>query len=279
MLDHYRQFINWHFVPDPGKKPKKVPFDPVTGFAIDPHDPKHWRSREQCATTGHPVGFVLTLRDPLWFFDLDDCKQADGKWTPEAEAVFMSFPGAAGEVSISGNGLHIMGVGDQLRLSDRKHKWISPGGLHCEFYTTGRFIALGRGFQGNFNLDWTERLLQIVPQKPAVDTSAVFGNGPVPEYTGTADDGELIRKMMASRGSIGVQFGTKASFKDLWTGDAANLSQLFKSPSDDVYDRSAADASLMVQLAYWTGKDVARMDRLFRLSALFRPKYAPRADY
>lgn len=282
MIQTYAQFINWHFVPDedPTKKPRKVPFNPVNGFPVDPHDPKNWKTFAAAQATGHPVGFVLTKTDPFFFLDLDDCRDVTG-WTAEATAIFHSFPGAAAEISISGKGMHIMGMCNQAALQDRKHKFgsLARPGNWLEFYTDGRFIALGNGFAGNFNIDWTEQLLRFVPQKPADDGSTLT-DGPVPEYTGPADDAELIRRMLAARGSMGAMFGTKASAKDLWEGDAANLSQVFPSPSGDVYDRSSADASLMAHLAFWTGKDAARMDRLFRQSALFRPtKYGARQDY
>lgn len=270
----YRQFINWHNVVDPEKpKPRKVPFDPVTGHPIDPHNPANWKTFDEAVATGHPVGFVLTALDPFFFFDLDDCFDGTG-WKPEAVSLFNMFPGAAREVSISGTGLHVMGRCDKIRLADRRNKW----GGWLEFYTTGRFIALGHGFEGDFNLDWTDTLLQIVPERPAVDATALTA-GPVPEYTGPTDDADLIRRMCAARGSIGAQFGTKASAKDLWEGDASMLCQVFPSPSGDVYDRSSADAALMSHLAFWTGKDAARMDRLFRLSKLMRPKYEARQDY
>jgi hypothetical protein len=101
----------------------------------------------------------------------------------------------------------------------------------------------------------------------------------VPEYTGPADDGVLIEKALSSAGSISQMFGTKASFRHLWEGDASALCQAFPSPSGDTYDRSSADAALMAHLAFWTGKDAPRMDRLFRRSALYREKYEKRVDY
>lgn len=275
----FAQWINWHEVAEEGKpKPRKVPFNPQNGRASDPHNKLNWKTYDEAKATGHPVGFVFAATDPFFFLDLDDC-WIDGAWTPEAVAIFNTFPGAAREISTSGHGLHVVGRCDQLVLSDRKNKFgtaARPNWL--EFYTTERFMALGRGFEGNFDLDWTPQLLNLVPQRPAVDPTTMI-SGPVPEYTGPQDDAELIRKMVAARGSIGAQFGTKASAKDLWEGDPANLSQVFPSPSNDVYDRSSADAALMAHLAFWTGKDSARMDRLFRRSALMRPKYEQRAAY
>jgi len=273
------QFINWHEVTELGKsKPRKVPFDPQNGHPIDPHNPLNWKTHAEAVATGAPVGFVFTTADPFFFLDLDDC-YINGAWTDEATAFFNTFNGAAREISVSGRGLHIVGRCDQLVLSDRRNKFGTASRANwLEFYTTKRFMALGRGFVGDFNQDFTQQLLALVPQRPVVDPATML-SGPVPEYTGPQDDAELIRKMTASRGSIGAQFGTKASAKDLWHGDAANLSQIFPSPSNDVYDRSSADAALMAHLAFWTGKDSARMDRLFRQSALMRPKYAERPAY
>jgi primase-polymerase (primpol)-like protein len=276
----YRQFINWHEVPDPNpaKKPRKVPFNPRNGHSIDHLKPLNWMTYDEAVATGAPVGFVFTNADPYFFFDMDDCWNGTA-WTDEATAIFNMFPGAAREISVNGKGLHVVGRCDQMVLSDRRNKFGTANRPNwLEFYTTERFMALGKGFVGDFNLDWTQQLLTLVPKRPAVDPVAML-SGPVPEYTGPQDDVELVRRMIASRGSIAAAFGTKASAKDLWEGDAANLSQVFPSPSGDVYDRSSADASLMAHLAFWTGKDAARMDRLFRMSKLFRPKYEKRADY
>lgn len=279
MLTTYKQFIAWQYVDDPGKKPRKVPIDPVTGLPIDPHDPRNWRTYDEIKSTGRMVGFVLTATDPFFFIDMDDCRAGDG-WSAEAVAIFQMFPGAAAEVSISGKGMHIMGVCNKAALVDRKHKFGTSGRPEnwLEFYTDKRFMALGHGFQGRFDINHTEQLLRFVPQRPIEGESLLTG-GPVAEYTGPQDDAELIRRMIGARGSIGAQFGTKASAADLWNGDAANLSQVFPSPSGDVYDRSSADAALMAHLAFWTGKDAARMDRLFRQSALCREKYTTRQDY
>jgi primase-polymerase (primpol)-like protein len=281
MLFNFPQFINWIEVAEPGKsKPRKVPFDgslPPKDQYINPHDPRHWRTYEQAAATGK-VGFVFTPFDPFFFFDLDDCHTQAGGWSPEATAIYQQFPGAAAEVSISGTGLHIVGVCDQARLADRRNKWGTGGKNWLEFYTRDRFMALGHGFHGNFAVDWTETLLRIVPRRDPVE-QGVLTAGAAPGYTGPTDDGELIQRMLNSRGSIGSQFGQKASTQALWTGDAAILCQAFPSVNGDVYDRSSADMALMMHLAFWTGRDAARMDRIFRQSALFRPKYRDREDY
>lgn len=283
MLDNYPQFIAWQFVQRPGKpKPDKVPTDPTTGRPINPHDPQHWRTRAEIERTGYHVGFVLSERDPFFFFDLDACYDPATGWHPEAVHIAnVCFPGFAQEVSISGTGLHIMGTCNKAALINRRHKFTTPSRAPLtwlEFYTTERFVALGQGFQGRFDLDGTNMLLQIVPQgNPVEDVD--LSTGPVYGYTGPQDDDELLRRMLGAQGSIAQVMGTKARIGDLWAGDASILCQLFPSPTGDAYDRSKADAALMFHLAFWTGKDAGRMDKLFRRSGLMRPKYADRADY
>src|SRR5690606_12278151 len=158
--------------------------------------------------------------------------------------------------SISGTGLHIMGTCNKSMLTNRRHKFTTPSRAPkdwLEFYTTKRFVALGQGFQGRFDLDATNLLLQIVPQgNPAEDVDLTAG--PAFGYTGPQDDEELLRRMLNAGGSIGQHMGTKARIIDLWNGDASILCQLFPSATGDAYDRSKADAALMMHLAFWTGK-------------------------
>jgi len=69
------------------------------------------------------------------------------------------------------------------------------------------------------------------------------------------DDEALIARACAAKNGD--------RFSRLWAGDA--------SPYGD--DASAADQALCNLLAFWTGRDEDRMDRLFRRSGLFREKW------
>ncbi|MDI6027162.1 DUF5906 domain-containing protein [Corticibacterium sp. UT-5YL-CI-8] len=94
-------------------------------------------------------------------------------------------------------------------------------------------------------------------------------DGPCEGYTGPSDDEDLIRMMLAARGSIKAALGTKASLTELWNGDTSKFDG----------DHSRADSALMSHLAFWTGKDSARMARLFERSKLMRDKWRDRPDY
>lgn len=249
----------------------------MVGRVIDPHDPKFWMTYEQAASVGMNIGFVLTSADPYFLYDIDECRVGDS-WRQDAQNVCQMMNGAAMEVSQSGDGLHIIGRCDPMVGISRRSKIMVDGFKH-EFYFHKRFIAFGKhGFTGDFNASFTNIILQHVPVKlPGDDLELTEGADP--EYTGPEDDEELISMMLASRGSLGAQFGSKATIRELWEADAIKLAQVFPSSNGDNFDRSAADAALFSHLAFWTGRDLKRMDRLFRRSGLMREKYEKRSDY
>jgi hypothetical protein len=68
-LKRFSQFIVWKAVPDPGKKPRKVPSDYRTGtVAVNAHDPAYWTNYATAQTTAAAwgsdwgIGFVLTRK-------------------------------------------------------------------------------------------------------------------------------------------------------------------------------------------------------------------------
>ena len=266
------QFMNWLPVwSDEKQKWEKYPCLP-DGTIVNAHDPSNWVPYSVAKSAGKDVAFVITENDPYFFLDLDDCADVNGNWSPMAQAIYLSFSGAMGEVSYSGKGLHVIGKCQPDALQDRKNKW--DGWL--EFYTHGRFIALGQtGLHtiggGDFkpDVDWTSHILTVVPQRTVLGE---LPQGVDPAYTGPEDDEVLMAKMLASTGGAAAAFGGRATVAQLWNADTEALSNIWPDGKGS-YDRSSADAALMAHLAFWTGKDMPRMDRLFRRSALMRPKY------
>lgn len=277
--------ITWRELPPlhEGAKPRKVPSDPVTSFERDPHDPSWWMTSEAChaAILSRPElnlrpGVVLSDGDPYFLLDLDDCHDGSD-WAPGVYSILSMFPGAATEVSINGRGLHVIGQCQSQWLQERRNKF-NLHNVACEFYFTGRFVALGHGFKGDFDLDWTNVLQQIVPIREHVHKLELVDETD-PEWAGPSDDAELVQIMLSARGSTSQMFGDKASVRDLWEARVEPLAKTYPSVNNDVFDRSSADAALMAHLAFWTGKNTARMDRIFRQSGLMREKYEKRPDY
>ncbi len=212
------QFTNWIKKSDGGKMPCDA-----QGQAVNHLDPANWRTYAQAAAAGLPVAFVLTANDPYVFIDVDHCRDAaTGVWSPEAQDVVARFPGALMEISQSGTGLHIIGVCDQSVMQRKRRKW--AGQFEC--YVADRFVALtGISLQGNPHLDLTLPLMGWVPDRPDPALTGIPDTGPVPEWDGDTDDQMLIQHALSARGGISVQFGNHASFRDLWTGNAAALAK------------------------------------------------------
>ncbi|MDU9004500.1 phage NrS-1 polymerase family protein [Sedimentitalea todarodis] len=256
------RFLNWRSIDG-----RKVPCR-ADGTVCDAHDPANHTDYATAAAAPYSVAFDIRAEDGLFFLDMDKCRKDDGSWTAEAETIFLSFAGAWGEVSQSGKGLHIIGRCDPSKLQDRRNKFDG----WKEFYTDGRFVAFGRkgwnpiGGELRWDTDWTDQLLRVVPERANLGE---LPEGVDPAYTGPNDDDELIETMLASKGGAGAKFGLKATVRDLWEANIAVLGKMY--PAYDGkgdFDHSSADAALMSHLAFWTGKDMPRMDRLFRRSAL-----------
>lgn len=276
------RFILFRLEMKPGAvKADKIPCN-AQGEAINPHDPSQWMTHTHAtsmlseAVSG--VGFVLN-GDGWFCIDLDNCRDpVSGAWTDAAVMIYQSFPGCLGEMSVSKTGLHIYGKCDPSQLLDRKNKWDG----WCEFYTTGRFIALGSdGLQpigeAWVERDWTDQLRKMLPERAGAGEA--LPDGADPAYTGPDDDDVLIAMMLRSS-STAAKFGQGVTVADLWEANAAVLARAYPAfDGSGGFDHSSADAALMSHLAFWTGRDMARMDRLFRRSALMRDKYDKRADY
>jgi hypothetical protein len=278
MLPDIRQYICWHNEDRGEPKPTKVPFDPRIGRRIDHLQPANWmtfqEARQIAAAHQAGVGFVITAQDQVFCIDLDDVVQ-DNQWKPTVSQVYQQFPEAFCEISVSGKGLHIWGLG--RAPENHRSKW-NFGGTKIEFYSKDRFIALGKPLGGQFGkYDYSQILQQFVPVHKHDASKVQFEDRAAEGYTGPKDDDDLIRLMLNAPGSAAALFGDRASLVDLWTGDADRLGKFF--PSDrDAFDRSSADAALCVHLAFWTGKNPARINRLFRRSGLMRDKWE-RPDY
>ena len=272
------QFILWKIVVREGL-PCKVPFN-ASGNACDPHDPKMWMSASEAMAVapslGMNVGFTFTASDPFFFLDIDHAKTEAG-WSEQAINACAMFPSAAVEVSWSGEGLHVFGSGECPPHSCKNVE------LGFELYTQSRFVALtGSGARGDSAADCTPALIQAVSKwfVPRESRDGVeWSDTAVEAWSGPDVDADLIKRMISSR-SAGSVFGGTVSFEDLWTANEEALGRKF--PDDHgarPYDASRVDAALAQHLAFWTGKNCERMERLMRMSELMRDKWEDREDY
>ena len=277
-LNTYRQFIPYKLVPSSrAGKMDKLPVDHRSGSVADAHDHAIWTDYETAYAAGAgKVGFVFTDNDPFWFLDIDDCLTDTG-WSPLALELCATLAGAAVEVSVSGRGLHLFGTGLVPSHATKNTN------LKLELYTSKRFVALGgnEGVVGNAMTDCTGGITTVVAKyfpKTTDDVSPTsWTNSPSPDWDGDIDDESLIARACASKSATSA-FGKRATFRELWEADLDALALSYPDGNGRPYDESSADAALAQHLAFWTGRDCARMKRLMLSSALKREKY-DREDY
>jgi hypothetical protein len=276
----YPQFIRYIVRPSanrPGKT-DKFPIHPTTGRIADAHDPAIWLTADAAlaCTVGDGCGFTFTEQDPFFFLDIDNALTTAG-WSATATQLCQQFAGCFIEVSQSGTGLHIFGTTPPLQHGTRNQA------LGLELYTKKRFAALtgihATGDAGH-PADLTP-LLAMPGWSGGSDRpdSAEWTTEPRPEWSGPESDADLITRMLASRPSAGSLLGGKATVQQLWNADADALGRCYPDSRPEGYDCSSADAALCAHLAFWTGCDCERMDRLMRLSGLMRSKWGDRRDY
>ena len=240
-------------------KPTKTPYQ-VSGALAKVNDPTTWTDFDSALTAYQRggwsgVGIVLTDDDDLVGVDLDKVLNPDtGELEPSAARIVNDLPTYC-EISPSGRGLRLFGFGKLPQGGRRKG--------HVEMYESGRYLTVtGNQFNGH------AALAEITPQLAQVH-ARIFGAGkagagakPVDSKPAAdppnLDDATLLDKARRARNG--------GDFERLWSGDTSGHGG----------DESAADLALCNLLAFWTGNDSARMDRLFRQSGLMRPKWDKR---
>ena len=251
-----RQWLCWRAeVRD--KETTKVPYNALTRRRASSTDPSTWATYEQAreAAGGYDgIGYVFSGDDPYCGIDLDDCTEADGRTHAAATTIIAELDGYA-ERSPSCRGAHVVVRGE---LRSARHKTThTPWGGVFEVYDRGRYFTFtGVNAAGTIR-DAQAALDNVVarllpPPAPQQEPRSNGHEGSVP------DDHELLEKIFAAAN------GPK--MRGLYQGDASAYND----------DASAADLALCSGMAFWTGPDPDRIDRLFRGSGLMRDKWDTR---
>lgn len=288
-MAEYRQFVIWQATPnkkDPNKT-DKITVHPKTLKRHDAHDKSIWFDANTAIATAailgesYGIGFVFTKDDPFWFFDLDHCAESVNPlvWTQDTINFCNHFAGAAIEISISGEGLHIIGKGSQSIASHSSNN----NKIGHQFYTSNRFVALtGTGAMGDSGFDASHLLPDFAAYyfPPKIHASAKeWTTEPDVNSRPLKTDAALIKRMCQTT-NAGSVFGDKVSARDLWECNEEKLSVAYPSFNNhSSFDHSSADQALCNHLAFWTGKNCERIDELFRQSSLIRDKWEKRKDY
>jgi primase-polymerase (primpol)-like protein len=285
-LAQYRQFMLWRLEPNAdGGKPRKIPYR-VDGGAGSSTDPSSWvdaaTALDVAQRSNMGVAFVLTDNDPFVFIDVDGCV-SNGAWDSDALETFARFPGAAFEVSQSQTGFHMFVAGDvPAGFTGRK-------GPKFECYRNGRYVALTGINAGGQVMNFGPALSAFIADKfPARINDGslaqlVWTDTPIAEWSGPEDDAELLRQFLAEpvRTNAAMAFAhltpgnvpdVPVSNADLFNANVSVLAQAYPSDKNDVFDKSNAAFALALRLAYWTGKNCARIERLMNRAAFRRTK-------
>lgn len=269
-LKQKRIWVCWHYEKRKDKQTKV----PITASGIhtgtDDSHSGDWmtyqEAREAAEKNGYNgVGFVI----PKGFFFLDaDDKQLDDPFIKLLLERFQSYT----EWSVSGTGIHIYGQCDLSKLPVSKTKdgklkidsaryYVKNPNNQLELYIgglTNRFAV----FTGN-----------VIADKPlAVCTEAL-------RTTFNKD----MRKKEPVRFSEKRDSGSEEDFDLICSLRKQKNGEKFKKLFDlgdfsDYGSQSEADAALCALIAFRTGNDPERIDRIFRDSALYRQKWE-REDY
>ena len=293
-------YVNWRSIPQPGKKDRKIPWDAVANDAVDHLNPANWLDEQTARSRmGGDIHLAVVLprltggeQYAVFLMDLDDAVGPDGQPLPWAADLLARFPGAYVETSHSGTGYHVMGhIRPDVIGTNRKHKFshMDSGPNKVEYYHDGRFTALGQGAVGDLMIDWTHTIDALVPVKPtvAMPLPGESTEGPAPGYSGPSDDDALLELMRTERLRAGGDLAPGLFATDFY-GDhetmRTRVHSVFGQDTNNAppwdFDGSSVDMALANHLAYYTGGDVLRMERLFARSVMGqRDKAQQRPQY
>jgi len=247
-LANLDQWVCWGW----NGSPPKLPIDPKTENPAKAGISQSWGMFSQavaCMDEGkcNGIGFEFNSNDIVGI-DLDHCFQENGTLRPEAADIVNQF-GSYTEISQSGTGLHIICKG-KLPGKAVKSKTV-------EMYDSGRYFALtGNIYDNKETLCDAQKAINSLYEGLIAAREKAQEKPTETQSSGLSlDDTKLIEVAVNARnGSL---------FCDLFQG---KIEGKYSSQSE-------ADLALCNILAFYTGKNAAQMDRLFRQSALMRDKW------
>lgn len=255
-LKALQNWICWKAVPKPRPDDPehidKIPINPRTGGGAQSNNPDTWTDFETALKASEQfagIGFMFG-NSPFFGVDVDKVEPDIREFLNGGNGIVSEFIHALqsyAELSPSGRGIHIICRGELPKGARRRG--------NVEMYDSGRFFTVtGNSIGGYADVaDCTEAIKPLHEKylggRRTEPAQRAFQPGELP---GTAAQVlELARK--AKNGS---------RFQALYAGNFAEYNS-----------QSEADMALCNMLAFWTGRNAALMDEIFRNSGLMRDKW------
>lgn len=228
----------------------KIPKNAYTGKNAQSNNSQTWADFDTAVSACDKYGFDgigFMFANGYFGVDLDHCLD-NVDFCDEFVETLQSYA----EISKSGTGLHIICKGTLPSGARRK------GGV--EMYSSGRyFICTGNVYNEKYKnvIDCTDAVKVLHSKYLPSETPKAEKEYPIAQIVSMDDQTVVDRARNCKSGYL--------------------FTMLYQGEWQGVYSsQSEADLALCNQLAFWTGKDPAQMDRIFRSSGLMRPKWEER---
>lgn len=246
-------FCCWNYEKRGGRI-TKVPYTPRTGNKANSTNPATFAPlSEALEAVGDYDGIGVGVFGDLGAIDIDHCISDNGELSEMAVDIMETMQ-AYTEYSPSGKGLRLLFHATGFEY-DKDRYYINRQKIGLEVYIAGntnKYVTVtGNTLTPGVDLEERGEQLAAVLEKYMVRPRA-SKQKPTPPLTPA--DQDLIRR--AKRSKRG------AEFSNLWVGDGVAYES-----------HSEADIALCNMLAFWTNRNPAQMDRLFRNSGLMRSKW------
>jgi len=242
------QWVTWRYQERGGRR-TKVPYQAGHPHRkASPTDPATWSSfAKACkaAATADGIGFVFSADDPYVGIDLDEPLDD----LRSAALLLCSYT----EESVGGEGLHVILKGSLEDVDRRRYEGVEVYEVGRYFCMTGKHLPGSPATIEERQTQLDDFLSEFLPPNAAKPGPRNVTNSKNPR------DQQLLEAMCRAKNGREV--------RRLWEGDWSGYSS-----------HSEADLALCNHLAFYTSKDPARMEMLFRESGLYREKWE-REDY
>ena len=264
-LQEHGKFCLWRYEQDDKGRWTKVPYQPNNrNYGAASTNKDHFTDLKTAIAKGTGFdGVGLGIFDGISAIDIDHCIDETGELSQMAKKIIDTMDSYT-ERSPSGTGVRIIFTAHGIDY-DKKKFYINNRDAGLEVYVAGatkKFVTITGDVIRNTGVNERSEQLAIVLNKYMLKPTATAKKNVaqiIPLTTMT--DRELVSKAMTAAN------GTKFSL--LWSGNWQGAGY---------GSQSEGDQALCNMLAFWTGRDFDRIDKLFRQSGLMRDKWE-RGDY